>query len=151
MSDSNSYRAPGSQVRGGRAVRAAVAATLRRPETAPVLTIAAGAFGALYLFGTDPHEPGHWLPRCPIHWITGALCPACGGTRMAYDLMHGRYAAAWHDNRVLLLAAPFALWLLARWAVEGLRGRRWHPALSGRQQAVVLVVAVLWTLVRNIH
>ncbi|MEU6390113.1 DUF2752 domain-containing protein [Streptomyces sp. NPDC046939] len=127
-----------------------VPALLRRPAVAPLAVLAAGVVGALYLYGTDPHEPGHWLPRCPFRLVTGLLCPACGGTRMVYDLMHGRPTAAWHDNRALLLAAPFALALLGRWAYEGLRGRRWRPSLSGRAQGAILLAAVVWTVLRNV-
>ncbi|WP_200301908.1 DUF2752 domain-containing protein [Streptomyces adelaidensis] len=124
---------------------------LRRPAAAPLAVAAAGLAGAAYLYGTNPHEPGHLLPQCPFRYVTGLLCPACGGTRMAYDLMHGQFAAAWHDNRVLLLAAPFALALLGRWFVEGLRGRRWRPELKPRTQALILGIAVTWTVVRNLH
>ncbi|MFI1567021.1 DUF2752 domain-containing protein [Streptomyces sp. NPDC020490] len=123
---------------------------LRAPATAPLAVLVAGAAGAAYLYGVDPHQPGHLLPRCPFRLVTGLLCPACGGARMVYDLMHGHFAAAWLDNRALLLASPFALALLARWIVEGLRGRRWQPALSRRAQLLVLAVAVAWTVARNI-
>ncbi|WP_234425951.1 DUF2752 domain-containing protein [Streptomyces kebangsaanensis] len=122
----------------------------RHPAAAPLAVLCAGAAGAGYLYVTDPHEPGHLLPQCPFRYVTGLLCPACGGTRMVYDLMHGHFAQAWLDNRMLLLASPFALALLGRWAVEGLRGRRWHPRLSTRAQALVLLVAVAWTVVRNV-
>jgi hypothetical protein len=125
-------------------------AVLRHPAAAPLAVLAAGVAGACYLYGTNPHESGHVLPGCPFRFVTGLLCPACGGTRMAYDLMHGHFAAAWHDNRMLLLASPFALALLARWGLEGLRGRRWRPELSRRSQALVLVVAVAWTVARNL-
>ncbi|MCQ4212156.1 DUF2752 domain-containing protein [Streptomyces longispororuber] len=122
----------------------------RHPAAAPVGVLVAGAAGALYLYGTNPHEAGHWLPRCPFRLVTGQLCPACGGTRMVYDLMHGQFTAAWHDNRLLLLTAPFALALLGRWAYEGVRGRRWQPAFPPRAQAAILVVAVVWTVLRNV-
>ncbi|MFH8464351.1 DUF2752 domain-containing protein [Streptomyces sp. NPDC017991] len=124
---------------------------LRHPAAAPLAVLVAGAVGAGYLYGTDPHEPGHVLPACPFRFVTGLLCPACGGTRMTYDLMHGQFGAAWLDNRALLLASPFALALLARWIVEGLRGRRWRPELSPRVQVLVLSLAVAWTVVRNIR
>nr|WP_314411090.1 DUF2752 domain-containing protein [Streptomyces sp. DSM 40484] len=124
---------------------------LRHPAAAPLAVLVAGAAGAGYLYGTDPHEPGHLLPACPFRFVTGLLCPACGGTRMVYDLMHGQFTAAWLDNRALLLASPLALALLARWIVEGLRGRRWRPRLSSRVQVLVLAVAVTWTVVRNIR
>ncbi|WP_329122207.1 DUF2752 domain-containing protein [Streptomyces sp. NBC_01465] len=119
------------------------------PAVAPLAVLAGAAAGAVYLYGTDPHEPGHLLPRCPFRLATGLLCPACGGTRMAFDLMHGRFTAAWHDNGMLLLASPFALGLLARWAWNGVRGRHWRPALGGRTQALILGAAVLWTVLRN--
>ncbi|BBC36076.1 uncharacterized protein SGFS_073700 [Streptomyces graminofaciens] len=124
---------------------------LRHPAAAPLAVAVAGLAGAAYLYGTNPHEPGHLLPQCPFRYVTGLLCPACGGTRMVYDLMHGQFTAAWHDNRALLLAAPFALALLGRWSVEGLRGRRWRPRLKPRTQAVILGIAVTWTVVRNLH
>ncbi|MGW0133245.1 DUF2752 domain-containing protein [Streptomyces sp. NPDC003299] len=132
------------------APRTALRAALRHPVVAPLAVFAAGAAGAAYLYGTDPHEPGHLLPRCPFRLLTGLLCPACGGTRMVYDLMHGHLTAAWLDNRALLLASPLALGLLLRWAVEGVRGRRWRPALSARAQALVLLLAVAWTVTRNL-
>ncbi|MET8977834.1 DUF2752 domain-containing protein [Streptomyces sp. NPDC004539] len=125
---------------------------LRHPATAPLAVLVAGAAGSVYLYGTDPHQPGHLLPQCPFRLVTGLLCPACGGTRMVYDLMHGRWDAAWLDNRALLLAAPFALALLGRWMWEGLvRRRHWRPRLSGRAQLAVLGLAVLWTVVRNLR
>ncbi|MEV6735986.1 DUF2752 domain-containing protein [Streptomyces sp. NPDC051104] len=122
---------------------------LRHPAAAPLAVLAAGAAGAGYLYVTDPHEPGHLLPQCPFRLLTGLLCPACGGTRMVYDLMHGHVTAAWLDNRALLLASPYALALLVRWTVEGLRGRRWQPQLSTRAQVLVLGLAVAWTVARN--
>ncbi|MFE7892844.1 DUF2752 domain-containing protein [Streptomyces sp. NPDC057412] len=123
---------------------------MRHPTAAPLATLAAGVAGSAYLYGTDPHESGHWLPRCPFRLVTGLLCPACGGTRMVYDLMHGHMAQAWLDNRVLLLASPLALALLGRWAWEGLRGRAWRPRLGTRGVAGVLGIAVAWTVLRNV-
>ncbi|WP_395572146.1 DUF2752 domain-containing protein [Streptomyces sp. BK79] len=120
------------------------------PAAAPLAVLAAGAAGAGYLWVTDPHEPGHLLPRCPFRYVTGLLCPACGGTRMVYDLMHGHFAAAWLDNRALLLAAPFALALWGRWTLEGLRGRSYRPRIAPWVQALILLTAVAWTVARNL-
>ncbi|MFJ4848947.1 MULTISPECIES: DUF2752 domain-containing protein [unclassified Streptomyces] len=120
-----------------------------RPAAAPLASLAAGIAGAAYLWGTDPHEHGHWLPRCPLNWATGLLCPACGATRMVYDLMHGDLTAAFHDNRLLLIASPVGLYLYVRWVVEGLRGRSYHPELHPRGQIAVLAVALAWGVVRN--
>lgn len=120
------------------------------PAVAPLATFTAGLGAAVYLYGTDPHQSGHWLPRCPFNWTTGLLCPACGGTRLVYDLMHRDPVRAFHDNAVLMLALPFGLWMAGRWLVEGLRGRRWRPVLNPRAQYAVLGVAVTWAIVRNV-
>ncbi len=124
---------------------------LRHPAAAPLATIAAGLAASAYLYRTDPHQGGHWLPRCPFNWATGLLCPACGGTRLVYDLLHGDPVRAFHENALMLLASPFALWVFGRWVVEGLRGRRWRPVLGPRAQYALMGVAVLWTVVRNVH
>lgn len=120
------------------------------PAAAPVATLVAGLAGAAYLWHTNPHEGGQLLPRCPFNWATGLLCPACGGTRMAYDLMHGDLVAAFHDNAVLLLlGVPLGAWLGGRWVYEGLRGRRYRARLSRPAVAAVLGIAVTWTVLRN--
>ncbi|WP_425832236.1 DUF2752 domain-containing protein [Streptomyces fractus] len=123
---------------------------LGAPAAAPLGVLAAGAVAALYLYGTDPHQPGHVLPGCPFRFATGLLCPACGGTRMVYDLMHGQYVRAWHDNAALLLAAPFVLALLGCWTYAGLRGRRWSPPIGGRGAAAIVTGALAWAVLRNV-
>lgn len=71
---------------------------------------------------------------------------------MAYDLLHGDVAAALHDNAVLLLLGlPLGAWVGGRWLYEGLRGRRYRPALGGRAGMVAIVgIAVGWAVVRNL-
>ncbi|MFK8848143.1 DUF2752 domain-containing protein [Streptomyces sp. Ac-502] len=122
-------------------------ATLRRAAVA----VGVGALGAVYLWHTDPHEPGQILLPCPFRWATGLLCPACGGTRMAYDLMHGDLVTAFHDNAVLLtLGVPAAAYMTGRWLYAGLRGRRFRARLGARGNVVVLGAAAVWMLVRNL-
>ncbi|MDJ1131912.1 DUF2752 domain-containing protein [Streptomyces iconiensis] len=125
-------------------------AAFSHPAAAPLAALTAGAAGAAYLWGTDPHESGHFLPRCPFNWATGLLCPACGGTRMTYDLLHGDLLAALHDNAALLvIGLPAAAYLSGRWLYEGLRGRRYRPRLSTRGTVAVLTLAVAWAVARN--
>ncbi|MET9291639.1 DUF2752 domain-containing protein [Streptomyces sp. NPDC003077] len=123
------------------------AATLRRAAA----LVGAGALGGLYLWHTDPHESGQLLPPCPFKWATGLLCPACGGTRLAYDLLHGDVVAAFHDNAALLvLGVPAVLWMLGRWFAAGLRGRRVRPRLTARGGVLVMGTAAAWAVLRNL-
>jgi uncharacterized protein DUF2752 len=121
------------------------------PAAGPLGAMAAAAAGAAYLYGTDPHESGHLLPRCPFNWLTGLLCPVCGATRMAYDLLHADPVRAFHDNALLLVCSPFLLAVAGRWAVAGLRGRRWYPVLGPRAAVAVAGVLVAWAVVRNVR
>ncbi|MGW7485778.1 DUF2752 domain-containing protein [Streptomyces sp. NPDC054786] len=121
--------------------------TVRRASIA----LGAGVAAAAYLWHTNPHQPGQLLIPCPFKWATGLLCPLCGGTRMAYDLMHGDVVTAFHDNAVLLtLAGPAVAYAAGRWLVAGLRGRVYRPPLSARGNAVVLGIAAVWMIARNL-
>ncbi|RAJ43112.1 uncharacterized protein DUF2752 [Kitasatospora sp. SolWspMP-SS2h] len=127
-----------------------LAALLRHPAAAPLGLLAAGPVGAAYLYSRDPHRPGRLLPFCPWHRLTGLQCPGCGGTRMAYDLLHGDLAAAWHDNAALLLTLPFvAAWCAVRLR-HGLAGRRRRLRMGPRAVAALLAGAALWTVGRNL-
>ncbi|MFG2529190.1 DUF2752 domain-containing protein [Streptomyces sp. NPDC048516] len=131
---------PGS----GKSVRAR---TVRQASIA----LGAGAAAAVYLWHTDPHQPGQLLLPCPFKWATGLLCPLCGGTRMAYDLMHGDVVRAFHDNAVLLtLAGPAVAYAAGRWLVAGIGGRVYRPRLPARGNAVVLGIAAVWMVARNL-
>lgn len=116
----------------------------------PLAVLAGGAAGVAWLLVQDPHEPGHLFPRCPFRLVTGLQCPACGGTRVVYDLLHLDVPAAWRDNALLLLVSPVLLWLLARWLVAGLQGRTVHLALGSTGARVLLGTAVTWAVVRNL-
>ena len=138
-----------ADTRGGGAGRSPFA-LLRHPAANPLGLLAAGLAGAAYLYTRNPHLPGQALPFCPWRRVTGLQCPGCGGTRMAWDLLHGDLLAAWHDNAALLLALPLvAAWYLVRLR-HGLAGRRWKLRLGPRAVTAILVGAVLWTVGRNI-
>ncbi|MBU7597251.1 DUF2752 domain-containing protein [Streptomyces sp. P38-E01] len=129
----------------------ALASRFRHPAAAPLAVLGTGVVGLVYLWHTNPHDPGQLLPRCPINLLTGVLCPACGGTRMTYDLLHGDVVAAFHDNAVLLLLGlPLAAFLVGRWLLEGLRGRRYAPRWGAGRVIAVVGVAAGWMVVRNV-
>ncbi|MFF8903284.1 DUF2752 domain-containing protein [Streptomyces lydicus] len=127
------------------------AAIRRRTVRRASLALGAGAAAAGYLWRTDPHRPGQVLIPCPFKLMTGVDCPACGGTRMAYDLMHGDVVAAFHDNAVLLtLGVPAVAFFVLRWLVAGLRGRAYRLRLTTRGNAVVFGIAAVWMAARNL-
>ncbi|HUR13245.1 MAG TPA: DUF2752 domain-containing protein [Mycobacteriales bacterium] len=117
---------------------------------APTAFLAAGLLGSVYLWNTDPHEPGHLLPGCPFRALTGWQCPACGTTRLAYDLMHGDVARAWHDNALLLLLSPVLLWLLLGWLVAGLRGHAFRVHTPRWVLPALLPLGLGWAVLRNV-
>ena len=120
-----------------------------RTALAPTAVLLSGLAACAYVYANDPHDGGHLLPACPFRVLTGWQCPACGGTRMAFDLLHGDVSRAWRDNALLLLLSPFLLWLLGSWAVAGWRGRRFHVPHSRYVGPVTLVVALGWAVLRN--
>ncbi|WP_043265429.1 DUF2752 domain-containing protein [Streptomyces sp. CT34] len=131
----------------GREAAAVRRHTVRRAS----LALGIGAPVAGYLWNTNPHHPGQLLLPCPFRWATGLQCPFCGGTRMAYDLMHGDVAGAFHDNAVLLaLGVPTVAYVLVRWLAAGLRGQRRPLRLTASGNAVALGIAAVWMVARNL-
>lgn len=123
-------------------IRRAVARRDRR------VGIAAAAVAALaYVAIADPHRPGTLLPRCPTKLVTGLDCPACGGLRLAHDMLHGDLEAAVHDNPFLLLCSP-ALAVLVWRSRSGQRPG--FAAVPDRVAYSLAGAALAWTVVRNL-
>jgi hypothetical protein len=123
---------------------------LARPWLAPAAIGLLAVAGCAYLGVEDPNDPNAVLPRCPTKLITGLDCPACGGLRMVRALTGGQWSAAVHANLFLLVLTPFAVVVWLRWFVAGLTGGSFQPRISRRTSYLILVVAVVWTVVRNI-
>jgi len=114
------------------------------------LLFAAGvgaAAGVLHIL--DPNQSGHY-PGCPMLALTGLYCPFCGGLRSVADLTHGDVTGAFqrHPLVPLMLAAGLVLWV--RWLVTAVRGRPAKPQLGSRGNRIVLVLAITFTILRNI-
>jgi hypothetical protein len=100
--------------------------------------------GLAYVGLGDPHSRDFVFPPCPFKALTGWNCPACGGLRMTHDLLHGDLGAAVVDNVFLLVGLPMlAAWLLVRW-------RRGQPLMAMPAIVVIVVVAITWTVLRNL-
>jgi hypothetical protein len=99
--------------------------------------------GLAYVGLADPHSHDFVFPPCPFKLLTGWNCPACGGLRMTHDLLHGNLGAAVVDNVFLLVGLPALLvWVVMRW-------RAGRPILTMPAIAVIAVLALTWTVVRN--
>lgn len=104
--------------------------------------------GLGYLRGADPHDPFTPMPVCPTKRVTGLDCPACGGLRLVYDLLHGDLRAARRDNPFLLICSPLLVYLLVRQA--GAR-RQGEPAPIPPALAYGLSGSALtWMILRNL-
>ena len=73
--------------------------------------------GLLWQFDPTKNPLPIW-PICMFHAVTGLDCPGCGATRATHELLHGRWAAAWHDNALWVLLLPiFGYCAVSEWRV----------------------------------
>jgi hypothetical protein len=76
----------------------------------------------------------------PLHFV-GIMDPLCGGTRAAYLLAHGQWAAAWSYNPVVFPLAVAAVLLVCR-AVVGWSTGRWLAVHLADRRLLMLVLFV---------
>lgn len=85
-----------------------------------------------------------WVPRCPLHAVTGFHCPGCGATRALGLLAQGDFLAALHHNALVVLLLPWLVW-------EFLAGPRVGSGAWPRWGVVLLVlVLVAFGVLRNV-
>lgn len=115
---------------------------------------AAGLLGVAaalaYLLRHDPHQPGAY-PTCFLRSATGLACPGCGGTRAAYDLLHGDVAEAMQEHALLLPLLLVVAVLLVRslWVRRGPAARDVRTVPTGVGISVA-VAFVAFGVVRNL-
>ena len=114
------------------------------------VVLVAAAFGsAAVLFFFNPNTHGFY-PVCLFHALTGLNCPGCGGTRAAYQLLHGRLLPALHDNALFILALAAllgrGLWFMAR------KIRRQPATLAVPPKALwaFLLITIIFSVLRNL-
>lgn len=129
---------------------AQVAAGLTPGRTRAAALAAGAVAGCVVLAVADPSEGGLY-PSCPTQVLLGADCPACGTLRGTHALLRGRPGQALDHNLLLLVAVPVAaivwLGLVARALGHPVRA----PRLPRWVLPAVIVVAVAFTVVRNIR
>lgn len=92
------------------------------------------------------------FPACPSQMFFGIDCPACGGIRGTYALLHGDFVSAADHNVLLLVFFPGIViaWLFwatgvwDRWGVASLV--RSHAALI---TYFIVILVITFTILRN--
>lgn len=118
------------------------------------------ASGTAYTAVVDPNT-SHAFPLCPLKFVTGIDCPACGCLRAVHSLAHGRIVEAADHNLLFTLAVPG---LALAWLVWAARSLRAHPTSTGRVAPLgfswssvprwaltaALVLVAVFTVARNL-
>src|ERR1043166_190548 len=114
-----------------------------------ILGVCAALVAAAVLFTFDPAQYGFY-PVCVFHRTTGLLCPGCGASRAAHQLLHGDLIAAMHFNAFFVCSLPLLGWLAVRFAVLKLRNQ---PATINIQPVwlwSILVLLIVFGIARNL-
>jgi hypothetical protein len=116
---------------------------------APLAVGGVVALATAYVAADDPAAAGH-SPGCPLLALTGLYAPFCGSLRAVHALAHGDVAAAigLHVLTVTGLAVLAGLWVVQ--VGRGLRGRRTPVVLPATAGPVLLVIAVVFAVLRNL-
>jgi len=106
-----------------------------------------GSGAVLFFFNPGTHG---FYPVCLFHELTGLNCPGCGGTRAAYQLLHGHLLLALRDNALFMLTLV-ALVLRGMWfAARKIRHQPATLAVPPKALWAFLAVAVVFTVLRNL-
>ena len=119
---------------------------------APIACGAGLVASAALVATNNPSAGGFHFPTCPFHQMTGLWCPACGLTRVTYQLLHGHVVTALSFNvfTPLVLAGMMVAWLAWLPVTWGATPRG-LPALMRRVLTTVAPsVVIAYGILRNI-
>jgi magnesium-transporting ATPase (P-type) len=105
--------------------------------------------GAAVLFFFDPTK-NHFYPVCQFYLLTGLYCPGCGATRASYQLLHGNFLTALHDNALYVISL-IALVARGVWFLK----RRYYRQpvrffIPPNALWTFLVLAIVFVVLRNV-
>jgi hypothetical protein len=106
-----------------------------------------GSGAVLFLF--DPTQHGFY-PICLFHKLTGWNCPGCGGTRAAYELLHGHLLRALRDNALFVLTLVALAIGSLRWVGQKMRNQPATFNVPAKAWWGFLIGVVVFTLLRNV-
>jgi len=105
--------------------------------------------GAVIVGRFDPATTW-WFPSCPLHAMTGLLCPLCGSLRAVHALLTGSPALAVHDNPLTAFAVPIGAGAFLYDAATGERTNATNRLARLCCSTPGVVVAVAFALGRNL-
>ena len=124
--------------------------TLRPGLKALLILVVCLALGWVY-YRFNPASAGSLFPPCPSHWLTGYNCPGCGSQRAVHCLLHGDVAQAFRYNALMVVSVPIVLVLMAADVLHERYPRFYNVTHHYVVCIAYFVVAVAWTVVRNIY
>ncbi len=117
-------------------------------EPAALAALGVGAVGMLAV--VDPNESGIY-PACPSLTVFGVLCPLCGGLRGMHALTQGDLVGMVSSNVFVPLVVVLGAWAWLSWMLATVGGPRLRaPVLSQRMWVAIGVLAVVYTVLRNL-
>ncbi len=110
-----------------------------------VLAVSAGAV----LFWFDPSRFAFY-PACQFHRLTGLQCPGCGSLRALHQLLHGRLAAAFHFNALLVVSLPALAWWTGRRLIGLWKGQSLPDGIRPAWLWCALAATLAFGVLRNL-
>jgi len=106
-----------------------------------------GSGSVLFFFNPSTHG---FYPGCLFHRLTGLNCPGCGGTRAAYQLLHGHLLPALRDNALFILTLAGLLVRGAWFAARKICQQPATLAVPAKVLWAYLVFAIAFSVLRNL-
>ena len=117
------------------------------------ITIGLGFLSILgVLFFINPARSGVFL-GCPSRTFFGVDCPACGGLRGTYSLLHGDIASAINYNVLLLGVYPMLVSLWCLWVLKVWKQRDLFVIFQPYSRVIMVAgvfILIGFTFVRNV-
>ncbi len=96
----------------------------------------------------DPRKYFISIP-CALNYFTGLYCPACGGLRATYCLMHFDFIDAFKYNLLIFFFLGGFLYYFIREIIFIIRGS-YIPHINKRILIVFLIITIAYGIVRNL-
>lgn len=99
-----------------------------------------------------PPTQSAWYWQCPVHRLTGWLCPGCGGTRAVAELLRGDFTSAIALNTVaVILALGTLAFAFAQALYLWRKGKFIAVSAPSRLTFAALTAIFLFTIIRNLE